>query len=38
MQELLSSTEFQQAVVVLETETGEDGTHKDDIEVMRSWL
>jgi deoxyribonuclease-4 len=38
MQELLSSPEFQRAVVVLETETGEDGTHKDDIEVMRSWL
>ena len=38
MQELLRTPEFQQAVVVLETETGEDGTHCGDIELMRSWL
>ncbi|WP_128101732.1 deoxyribonuclease IV [Paenibacillus sp. DCT19] len=38
MQELLGSSEFQQAVVVLETESGEDGTHRDDLSLMRSWL
>ncbi|KAF4325970.1 hypothetical protein G195_000024 [Phytophthora kernoviae 00238/432] len=38
MQELLCAPEFQQAVVVLETESGEDGTHRGDIELMRSWL
>ncbi|WP_405152842.1 deoxyribonuclease IV [Paenibacillus sp. FSL K6-0108] len=38
MQELLSAPEFRQAVVVLETESGEDGTHRGDIELMRSWL
>ncbi|WP_442032762.1 deoxyribonuclease IV [Paenibacillus sp. 2KB_22] len=35
---LINAPEFQKAVVVLETETGEDGTHRDDIALMRSWL
>ncbi|WP_342551455.1 deoxyribonuclease IV [Paenibacillus sp. FSL R7-0652] len=38
MKTLLQSPEFQQTVVVLETETGEDGTHREDIQLMRSWL
>ncbi|QKS55482.1 deoxyribonuclease IV [Paenibacillus barcinonensis] len=38
MQRLLQSPEIHRAVVVLETEAGEDGTHREDIQIMRSWL
>lgn len=37
MKALLASPEFGKAVVVMETETGEDGTHREDIALMRSW-
>ena len=38
MKALLKAPEFHHAVVVLETESGEDETHRGDIELMRSWL
>ncbi|MCP1133430.1 deoxyribonuclease IV [Paenibacillus polysaccharolyticus] len=38
MKKLLQSPHIKQAVVVMETETGEDGTHSEDIQLMRSWL
>lgn len=36
-QELLSYPEFSGKALVLETEAGEDGTHKDDIAKVKSW-